>query len=133
MVWPGGFLGASVLEPYLPAGIFLLVIVATAAAMLGVAALAGPRRRYAAKEAPYECGVPLLGSARERFSVSYYLVAILFVLFDIETVFLIPWAVTFRDLLGTMGIFSIIEMFVFIGILTVGLLYAWRRGGLEWD
>lgn len=123
----------SVLAPYIPAGIFLLVVVATAAAFLGGSFLLGPRRRDPMKESTYECGVPLLGGARERFSVKFYLVAILFVLFDIETVFLIPWAVKFRDLLGSLGVMGLIEVFIFIGVLFVGLVYAWRRGGLEWD
>jgi NADH-quinone oxidoreductase subunit A len=129
----GGAL-AAVLEPYVPAGIFLLVVVGTAAAMLGASSLLGPRPRPGAiKESTYECGVPLLAGSRQRFSVKFYLVAILFVLFDVETVFLIPWAVGFRELLGSMGVWVVVEMFVFIGVLAVGLLYAWRRGGLEWD
>ena len=123
----------SVLEPYVPAAVFLLIVLATAVVFLGLAAFLGPKRRTRTKESTYECGAPVLASARERFAVKFYLVAILFVLFDIETVFLIPWAVKFQDLLGSMGIFAIIEMFVFIGILGVGLLYAWRRGGLEWE
>lgn len=123
---------ADVLDPYVPAGVFLLVVVGTAAAMLSASALFGPRRRARFKQTTYECGMPPLASARQRFSVKFYLVAILFVLFDIETVFLIPWAVKFRDLLGSMGLFVIVEMFIFIGILLVGLVYAWRRGGLEW-
>lgn len=134
----------SVLEPYLPAAVFLFIVVATAAVMHGASYFLGPHRRglkgnrpkNAAdirKESTYECGVPLLGPARQRFSVKFYLVAILFVLFDIETVFLIPWAVKFRVLFEKMGVFSLIEMFLFLGILGVGLLYAWRRGGLEWD
>ena len=123
----------SVLEPYAPAAMFLLVVVLTAVAMIGGAALLGPRRHNRRKASTYECGAPLLAEARQRFSVKFYLVAILFVLFDIETVFLIPWAVTFRDLFGSMGFFVVIEVFVFIGVLALGLLYAWRRGGLEWD
>ena len=122
----------SVLQPYVPAAVFLLVVLFTAVVFHGLTALLGPKRTQT-KLSTYECGAPLLASARERFSVKFYLVALLFVLFDIETVFLIPWAVKFQDLLGLMGIFAVIEMFVFIGILGVGLLYAWRRGGLEWE
>ena len=130
----------SVLQPYVPAAVFLFIVIATAAVMLGASYLLGPHRRGRAqnasdirKESTYECGVPLLGPARQRFSVKFYLVAILFVLFDIETVFLIPWAVKFRELFEKMGIFGLIEMFLFLAILGIGLLYAWRRGGLEWD
>lgn len=122
-------LQSSVLEPYLPAGVFLLVLALTATAMLGLSYLVGPRKASAVKSRTYECGMPVVGQARDRFSVKFYLVAILFVLFDIETVFLIPWAVKFREL----GFFGFIEMMVFMSILVLGLLYAWRRGGLEWD
>ena len=101
--------------------------------MLGLSVLLGPKNKIAGKGTPYECGVPLLGEARQRFSIRFYLVAILFVLFDIETVFLIPWAVTYRELLGSMGWVVIAEMLVFIGILFTGYIYAWKRGGLEWD
>ena len=82
------------------------------------------------KQEPYECGVPpLMDGARGRFSVRFYLVAILFILFDIETVFLIPWAVTYKDL----GVAAFVEVLVFIGVLIVGYLYVWKRRALEWD
>jgi NADH-quinone oxidoreductase subunit A len=123
----------SVLSEYFPAAVLLAVVLATAVAMLGLSYLLSPRRRSAIKESTYECGMPVLATARQRFSVKFYLVAILFVLFDIETVFLIPWAVKYRDLLGSMGIFALVEMVVFLGVLGIGLLYAWKRGGLEWD
>src|SRR5262245_41468518 len=119
----------SYLEPYLPAGVYLLLIVATGIAMMNASRLLGPRRPSALKETTYECGVPLLGSPREQFPVKFYLVAILFVLFDIETVFLIPWAVVFRRF----GVAAVVEMLVFLVILAFGLLYVWRRRGLEWD
>jgi NADH-quinone oxidoreductase subunit A len=119
----------SVLAPHLPAGIFLLLVVGTAVVMLLASYCLGPRRPWRVKSTTYECGVPLLSTSRERFSVKFYLVAILFVLFDIETVFLIPWAVEFRKL----GVFGMLEMFIFMAVLVLGLLYAWRRGGLEWD
>jgi NADH-quinone oxidoreductase subunit A len=121
-------LAESVLLPYLPAAVFLVIVLVTAALMLGASWLCGPRRPSALKSKTYECGVPLIGGTRERFSVKFYLVAILFVLFDIETVFLIPWAVKFRAL----GAFGVLEMFLFMAVLVVGLAYAWRRGGLEW-
>ncbi len=119
----------SVLEPYLPAAVFLLVLIATASGMLGLSYFLGPRKASEVKSRTYECGMPLLSAARDRFSVKFYLVAILFVLFDIETVFLIPWAIKFKQL----GFFGFVEMMVFMTILTLGLVYAWRRGGLEWE
>ena len=119
----------SVLAPYLPAFCFLGLIATTAAALLIASSVFGPRRRDPLKVTTYECGAPILGSARDRFSVKFYLVAILFVLFDIETVFLIPWAVTFRQL----GIAGLVEMFIFLGILILGLVYAMKRGALKWD
>ena len=125
----GPVLAASVLAPYFPAGVFRLILLATAGGMLGVSKIFGPSRPSAMKSRTYECGAPVLKSARERFSVKFYLVAILFVLFDIETVFLIPWAIKFREL----GVFGLIEMAFFMGVLLVGLGYAWMRGGLEWD
>ena len=117
----------------LPVAIYAVIVILTGAAMLGLPALLGPNRKIPAKGSPYECGVPLIGEARQRFSIRFYLVAILFVLFDIETVFLIPWAVTYKELLGSMGWIVIAEMLVFIGILFTGYIYAWRRGGLDWD
>ncbi len=88
-----------------------------------------PFRPTVVKQAPYESGVIPLGSARERFSVKFYLVALLFIVFDLETVFLIPWGVTFREL----GVFGFVEMLIFIGILLVGFVYVWKKGALQWD
>lgn len=124
---------SSYLAGYLPAAIYIVIVVFTGIALLGLSVLLGPSKKTAGKGSPYECGVPLLGETRQRFSIRFYLVAILFVLFDIEIVFLIPWAVTYRDLLGSMGWVVISEMLVFIGILFTGYIYAWRRGGLDWD
>jgi NADH-quinone oxidoreductase subunit A len=95
---------------------------------------AGPRRPTIEKGRPYESGMPPLGAPRERFSVKFYLIAMLFILFDIETVFLIPWGAIFFGGSGpvTMG-FLLIEMLVFIAILLVGYVYVWKRGGFEWD
>jgi len=84
------------------------------------------------KQNPYESGMPPLGDARERFSVKFYLIAILFIIFDIETVFMIPWAVAYRQLQEMAGLL-IIEMVVFIVILAVGYVYIWKRGALQWD
>jgi NADH-quinone oxidoreductase subunit A len=119
----------SYLRPYLPVGLYALLVAVTGVALLGAPRLLAPRLSRREKESPYECGVPLLGSSRERFSIKFYLVAILFVLFDIETVFLIPWAVIYREL----GVFGLVEILVFMALLVLGFVYAWRRGGLDWE
>jgi NADH-quinone oxidoreductase subunit A len=80
------------------------------------------------KYAPYECGIEPVTEARDRYSVQYYIISVLFVIFDVETIFLFPWAVQYREL----ALFGLIEMLVFIGILVVGYAYAWRKGALEW-
>ena len=103
-----------------------------AGAMIGGSFLLGKRVRNRVKDSPYECGVTPVGSARERFSVKFYLVAMLFILFDIEVVFLYPWAVVYKDLLAD-GVGVLVWVLVFLGVLELGLLYLWRKGGLEWD
>ena len=109
--------------------LYAIILVLVAIALLLLSHVLGPRRNLPGKFEPYECGSPVLGSAREAIPIRFYLVAILFVLFDIETVFLVPWAVIYKKL----GLFGIVEMLVFIGVLFLGLLYAWKRGVLEWD
>jgi NADH-quinone oxidoreductase subunit A len=89
----------------------------------------GPKKYERIKYSVYECGVDPITSATVRISVKFYLVALLFILFDLEAAFLFPWAVVFRDL----GLFGFIEMAIFVGILLVGLLYAWKKGALEWQ
>ena len=116
------------LEGYLPIFIMLLVAAAFAAVALIIAWLLGPSKPDASKDSPYECGMPPVGDARERYSVRFYVVAMLFILFDLETAFLLPWAVVYRRL----GMFGLIEMFVFLGILLAGYLYAWRKGAFQW-
>jgi NADH-quinone oxidoreductase subunit A len=120
------------LEPYVPILLLIVFVVANAIMMLGVSHVFSTYRRTPAKIAPYESGMPVLGDARERFSVKFYLVAMLFIVFDIETVFMIPWAVAFKQLTEISGLL-IIEMFVFILILAVGYVYIWNRGALQWD
>ena len=120
------------LQPYIPILLLIAFVVANAVLMLGVSHIFSAYRRTPVKIAPYESGMPVLGDARERFSVKFYLVAMLFIIFDIETVFMIPWAVAFRQL-GDMAGLLIIEMFVFIVILAVGYVYLWKRGALQWD
>lgn len=120
------------LEPYIPILLLIVFVIANAILMLGVSHIFSTYRRTPAKVAPYESGMPVLGDARERFSVKFYLVAMLFIVFDIETVFMIPWAVAFKQLTEIQGLL-IIEMFVFILILAVGYVYIWKRGALQWD
>lgn len=114
---------------YLPIFFFLLILLITAIAVIGLSTILVKRKPTAQKLMPYECGMDPIGSARRRFSVRFFLVAVLFIIFDIEVVFLYPWAVIFKEL----RIFGLIEMAVFIGILFIGLLYVWRRGALEWQ
>ena len=119
-------------RPYLSFLILLGFVAFNAALLIGLSHLLAPHKPNAIKDSPYESGMPPLGSARERFSVKFYLVAMLFIIFDIETVFMIPWAVAFRQLSDMAGLL-IIEMFVFIVILAVGYVYIWKRGALQWD
>lgn len=112
------------------------IVVITAIGMLGLSHLMGfvlgTRRQTAVKQSPYESGMPVLGDARERFSVKFYLVAMLFILFDIETVFMVPWAVAFQQMVAD-RLFLLAEMLVFVLILAVGYVYVWKRGALQWD
>ena len=109
--------------------IFAGLTVIVGAGLLALSELVGPRRRDPEQNTTYECGVPLFDSAREPFTVKFYLVAILFILFDIETVFLLPYAVVYKQL----GVIGLVEMGIFLLVLAAGLLYCWRRGALEWD
>ena len=117
------------LDPYLGILILALVGVLNAAGMMGASHLLGSKRPTAVKADAYESGITPLGGTRERFSVNFYLIAMLFIVLDIETLFLIPWAVIFRDL----GVGGLLEMTAFLVVLGVGLVYAWKKGALEWD
>jgi NADH-quinone oxidoreductase subunit A len=117
------------LTEYIPLLLLVGFVIVNAIGMLVMSYMVSPQRPTALKAAPYESGMPPLGGTRERFSVKFYLVAMLFIVFDIEMVFLIPWGVAFRQL-GWPGLFA---MTVFIVILEVGHAYAWKRGALEWD
>ena len=117
------------MREYIPVLLFLLVAIGFAAGTIGLSSIVVPLRRNAVKNATYECGVEPVGDARQRFSVKFYLVAVLFILFDIEVIFFLPWAVTFRSL----GMFGFLEMLVFIGILLVGYVWIWKKGALEWE
>jgi len=117
------------MNEYIPVLIMLFLAAATAVGMLVATTLIGPKKIFAEKMEPFECGESPIVSPKLRFSVKFYLVALFFVIFDIEVVFVYPWAVLFRDL----GIFGFVEMMIFLSILTIGLIYVWRRGALEWD
>ena len=108
-------------------------VIANAGLLIGLSHFVGPRRPTTLKGLPYESGMPPLGSARERFSVKFYLVAMLFIVFDIETVFLLPWAAIYMGGGGPSMGFLLVEMLVFLVILAAGYLYVWKRGALEWD
>ncbi|MEW6202436.1 MAG: NADH-quinone oxidoreductase subunit A [bacterium] len=117
---------------YIPVLIYIVLAVGLAVALLVVTHLLGPKKPDPEKLDVYECGVPPIGGAHLRFSVKFYLIAMLFVLFDIEAIFLYPWAIVFKTLLKS-GNFIFFEMVVFIGILLAGLFYAWKRGALDWE
>ena len=117
------------LRPYVPVLILLGISVVNAIFMVVLSTVLSPGKPTKVKSSPYESGMIPLGSTRERFSVKFYVVAILFIVFDVETVFLLPWAVSARSL--GWGGFAAAGIFIFI--LTVGLIYEWRKGALEWD
>jgi NADH-quinone oxidoreductase subunit A len=114
---------------YLPLLLQLAIALALAGGMVVLSTLVGRHRYSRAKMSPYECGMTPVGDARERFSVKFYLVAMLFILFDVEAVFLYPWAVLLREL----KMFGFWEMLVYIGIVLVGLFYVWNKGVLDWS
>jgi NADH-quinone oxidoreductase subunit A len=117
------------MNPYLPLLFMLVAAVAIASVMVGLSRFLGPQKPDPKKLAPYECGMTPIGGARVRFSVKFFLIAMLFILFDVEAIFLYPWAVVHRSL----GMFGLIEMALFILILGVGYVYCWKRGAFEWD
>lgn len=104
-----------------------------AAALVGLSFLIGRRLKNKVKDMPYECGIIPTGDARERFSVKFYLVAMLFILFDIEAIFLYPWAVVYRDLNRQARMFPFVEMFVFVVLILAGFFYIWKKGVLDWS
>ncbi len=108
--------------------VILVVGMVVAGAMLGIHLLLGPRRRFAEKEQPFECGETQIVSPRRRYAVKFYMVAILFVVFDVEAIFFYPWGAVFQNL----GWFGYGAMFVFTIPLVIGLIYEWMKGGLEW-
>ena len=125
------------LQPYIPILVLIVFVVLNAILLLGLSHVLSTYRRTPAKIAPYESGMPILGDARERFSVKFYLVAMLFIIFDIEVVFMVPWAVAFFQAREhviplPMGL-VLADMVVFMLILAVGYVYAWKRGAFQWD
>jgi NADH-quinone oxidoreductase subunit A len=117
------------LEQYFPILLFILFGLALGALMLGVGRFVSPSRPDPEKLSPYECGFEAFEDARMKFDVRYYLVAILFILFDLEIAFLFPWAVVLRDI----GYFGFVAMLVFLAILVIGFIYEWKKGALEWE
>jgi NADH-quinone oxidoreductase subunit A len=122
-------MGSAMLSDYAPLLVFLGICVAFAAGAQLLVASVGPRRPNPAKELPYESGIVPRTSARRRFSVSFYVTAMLFIIFDVEGIFLFPWATIVRQL----KIFGIVEIGIFIFTLLVALLYVWRKGALNWE
>ena len=119
----------SMLIDYLPIFIFFVVAVGFALFTIIASAFIGKRKVTPQKMMPYECGMDPIGQARNPFSVKFYIIAMLFIIFDIEAIFIYPWAVIFRDL----KTFGLVEMAVFIAILLVGFIYVWKKGALEWE
>ncbi len=117
------------LENYFPVLLFIVVGLAAGVAPMVLGRVLGPNRPDSAKLAPYECGFEAFEDARMKFDVRYYLVAILFILFDLEIAFLFPWAVVLKEV----GTFGFVSMMVFLAILVVGFVYEWMKGALEWE
>jgi len=117
------------LNQYIPVLLMIVVAAGVAGVMLFLSQGIGPKVRFREKMEPFECGENQIVSPKQRFSVRFYLIAMLFIVFDIEAVFLFPWSVIFRPL----GVFGFVEMMTFIFILAAGLVYVWKKGALEWE
>lgn len=126
--WPIAEGGVSMPQNYVPIFIFIAIIGALLPVTLLAAKLVRPDNPSKTKLMPYECGIDPIDSARGRYTVRYYIVAILFVVFDVETIFLFPWAVKFK----AFGLFGLLEMLIFLAILIVGYVWVWAKGALEW-
>jgi NADH-quinone oxidoreductase subunit A len=116
-------------EIYFPIVVQAIIAIAVAAGLIGASTLLGTHGKSPLKDTPYESGMAPVGSARERFSVKFYLVGMIFILFDIEAVFLYPWVVVFREL----KLFALSEMFIFVALVLVGYFYVWKKGALDWS
>lgn len=117
------------LAEYLPTLLFLIVAGGIGVALLVVGKVLGPQRPTPEKLAPYECGFEAFEDARMQFDVRYYLIAIQFIIFDLEIIFIVPWATVFREL----GVVGLVEMGIFAGMLLLGFVYVWKKGALEWE
>jgi NADH-quinone oxidoreductase subunit A len=117
------------LENYLPVLVFIVVGLVIGSVMMGLGFILGPRKPDSAKLSPYECGFEAFEDSRMKFDVRYYLVAILFIIFDLEIAFLFPWAVVLREI----GMFGFLAMMLFLGILVIGFIYEWKKGALQWE
>src|SRR5262245_5316289 len=115
-------------ELYFPILVQVIIAMGLAAALIGASTLLGKRARSPLKDTPYESGMAPVGSAHERFSVKFYLVGMIFILFDIEAVFLYPWVVVYREL----KLFGFFEMFIFVVLILIGFFYVWKKGALDW-
>jgi NADH-quinone oxidoreductase subunit A len=123
------FKETHVLNAYVPIALFLVVAAGVGVALMVLGRLLGPQRPGAEKLSPYECGFVAFEDAHIQFDVRYYLIAIMFIAFDLEIAFVFPWAVIFRDL----GFIGLVEMGIFLGLLLLGFIYVWKKGALEWE
>jgi NADH-quinone oxidoreductase subunit A len=121
------------IEQYIPIFIVFTVAAVIAAGMVATSGLFGPQRPNPEKLSTYESGMKPVGSTKDRISVKYYLVAMFFIIFDLEVIFIYPWAVQFKRLYGEIGIPVFISMFIFLVVLELGYLYAYKKGGFKWD
>jgi NADH-quinone oxidoreductase subunit A len=120
-------------HPYFPIGLQFLVALGFVSITLLSSWLLGPKTNTKNKLDAFECGIPSVGNARMQFSIKYFLVATLFVLFDVEVIFLYPWAVNFREFINEMGIYGLLKMLLFMSSLLIGFFYVIKKGALEWE
>jgi NADH-quinone oxidoreductase subunit A len=122
------------LAPFIPIAVIIILAIGLAFLVVALGHLFGPKRTSERKSMPYESGMKPIGPGTRRIPVRFYLVAVLFILFDIEIIFIIPWAVVLQQFVKAgLGVFALVEMVIFIFILLVGLVYAWKKGALEWE
>lgn len=122
------------MHPYAPIAFAIIIAVVFSLVFVGLSKWFGPQRPTPQKNSIYECGMPPVGTTRQRFSVKFYLVAVLFLLFDLEAVFLFPWATIYADFVNAgMAVFVMAEMAVFLGVLFLGWVYCLKRGAFQWD
>lgn len=124
--------GRAMLYDYFAIAVYIMIAVGFAGFVILASHVVGQRKQTATKLSPYECGMPTIGSTLRRMPIKYYIIAMLFLIFEIEIVFLYPWVIIFRSLKG-FGFFILGEMLVFVGILIIAYIYVWRKGALEWE